>query len=119
MAKISMKNVNRLIKESKKEKSAGDTFLDDLNRFIQKSQKDREPSRSYKPSQLNCIRNAYYQMIGEKRDEGLNTPNIIGINEIGSFRHEVIQDYIIKLCESKDKYEWIEIEDYIKEKNIT
>lgn len=117
MSKISLKNVNNLIKNSSRTIAKEHEFLNDLEKSIEKNNEKRMPSRSYKPSSLYCLRQMYYQMIGctpVHTDES----NLISICQTGTSRHEYLQEAIIKLCQENKRYEWIDVEQYIKEKKI-
>lgn len=118
MAKTSLKNINKLIRDSVKNSSTEAKFLMDLENFIQTSEEVREKSRTYKPSSMQCIRNMYYQLMGKEQDDTIRKSNLIGINECGTDRHERLQKHIIKFCENNKEYEWVDIEEYIKEKGL-
>jgi len=122
MVKIIRKDLNKLIGNSTKESSIEQKFLVDLCFSIQEGDYcDRKISKTYKPSSLNCIRNMYYQMIGEPIEKSKESPELIGICESGIDRHERLQKAINHLCKTyhkKDKYIWISVRDYIKEHKL-
>ena len=59
MARDRLKNVCRLIDAANVKQSPEKAFLADLKRSIElDAERDaRKPSKSYKPSSMNCIRN--------------------------------------------------------------
>jgi hypothetical protein len=72
VARNSLKNVCRLIDVANEKLSPEQSFLADLKRSIELTDKeyaaDHKPSQSYKPSSMNCIRNMYYQVLGVEPD---------------------------------------------------
>jgi CRISPR/Cas system-associated exonuclease Cas4 (RecB family) len=121
-----MKLSKKLIKQVKNPKeynSLENKFLYDLQKSICNSRESRPPSKSYKPSSFFCIRNMYYQLTGQeldgKKTDYENESSGIGINESGEDRHDRVQYHIVNLCAEENDYEWVDIEQYIKEKNLT
>ena len=70
MARSALKNIAKLIDIANNELSIEDQFLVDLKTSIEKSNNEpHKPSQTIKPSSFNCIRNAYYQLIGAEPEE--------------------------------------------------
>ena len=81
MARSSLKNVCRLIDSVKKSLPPEQDFLQDLKRSIEMTaNKDsRLPSKTYKPSGMNCIRQSYYQLMGIEPDKSDTSYSLVGI----------------------------------------
>jgi len=117
----SLKSVARLIDIANQEVSIEEQFLQDLKTSIEKSNNEPyKPSQTIKPSSFNCIRNAYYQLIGAEPEEQKNTYNLAGICESGTDRHIRMQKNIEKM---KDVLgvdcEYINVADFVKQRNLT
>ena len=72
MARQSLKSVIRLIESTKEKVPVEQDFLQNLKRSIElTADKDsRLPSKTYKPSGMNCIRASYYQIMGALKSIG-------------------------------------------------
>lgn len=93
-------------------------FLEDLKLSIVKNKKTRKPSTYYKPSSLACIRNMYYQRTGTDVNGNKPTSELEGILESGTDRHERIQQYIINMKENGFPCEYVDVETYVKSRNL-
>lgn len=120
MARNSLKNVVRLIGEATKELPVQDAFLADLKRSIELTDKQnsRVPSKTYKPSSMQCIRQMYYQVIGIAPDDTFTSSSLVGICNAGTDAHERIQGYVSKMQENGIDCEWIDVASYIKSRNL-
>ena len=101
MARNSLKNVFRLIDAAKESLPPEQDFLNDLKRSIEMSaNKDsRPPSRTYKPSGMNCIRQSYYQIVGEQPDETQSNYTLVGICNVGVNIHIFVQHAVEQMKE--------------------
>lgn len=117
----SLKSVARLIDIANQEVSIEEQFLQDLKTSIEKSNNEPyKPSQTIKPSSFNCIRNAYYQLIGAEPEEQKNTYNLAGICESGTDRHIRMQKNIEKMKEILGvDCEYINVADFVKQRNLT
>ena len=99
MARNNLKNVMRLIDVANNELPIEQQFLNDLANSIEKAveQNSYKPSQTIKPSSFNCIRNAYYQLIGAEPEQSQNTYNLAGICESGTDRHIRMQQNIERM----------------------
>ena len=90
MARQSLKNICRLIDAAKDESPVEQRFLNDLRRSIEMTDEknSRNPSQTYKPSSMNCMRQSYYQIMGVDRDECKSNYIDIAICETGTDRHK-------------------------------
>lgn len=120
MASQSLKNVMRLIDQAKENLSPEEAFLNDLKASIEKvdSKNKHKPSKTYKPSSLQCIRNMYFQVSGAECSGDRNTSELVGICESGTDRHERIQQYVCDMKKSGIDCEYINVSDYVKSRNL-
>ena len=111
-------NVLNLVNSSEKELPVQEQFLNDLRVSIQKQdEKDaRQPSQTYKPSSLHCMRNMYYQVTGAQGEAGNNSSELIGICESGTDRHERIQNAIMQMKDNGLDCEYVNVGEYVEEK---
>lgn len=95
-------------------------FLNDLKWSIEESERKNQqlPSRSYKPSSMNCIRNMYYQLTGTTPDPSTTDYCLINICNSGSDIHIRIQKQIEDMKANGIDCEYVDVETYIKENNI-
>ena len=100
--------------------SVDSQFLNDLTQSIELTEKKnlREPSKKYKPSSMNCIRNMYFQITGQKVEDIGKSYNSIGIAETGTDRHIRIQAAVSAMRENGFDCDYLDVETYIKENNI-
>ena len=115
-------NISRLIDLAvqKKEVSLETSFLEDFKYCVEKLNKPtHNPSPFYKPSSLHCIRNMYYQRTDTAIDDLSVSVDLVGIGESGTDRHLRIQYVVSKMKEMGIDCEWVDVETYIKEKNLT
>ena len=72
MARSSLRNVMRLIDAAKETLPPEQSFLNDLKRSIEMTADKYSglPSKTYKPSGMNCIRASYYQIMGALKSIG-------------------------------------------------
>lgn len=115
----SVKNIHRLIKSASQAQPVQDAFLADLISCIERYDADqnRTPSRSYKPSSMNCVRNMYFQIMAYPPE---STPNycLTGMSETGTARHEKIQFYLSIMKDYGYDCEYIDVEVYIKQQGL-
>lgn len=117
----SLKNLHQLIKAATNELSIEEAFVADLTASIEKIDKSnpKTPSKSYKPSSMQCIRNMFFQLTGETQDEERATSCLIGIGESGTDRHERLQKAIEQMKNNNIDCEYIDVEKYVLENNLT
>lgn len=121
MSRNSLKNVAKLIDIANNEVSIEKQFLTDLKNSIEKANNEPyKPSQTIKPSSFNCVRNAYYQLIGVEPEQSKATYNLAGICESGSNRHLDMQRNIIKMKDILGiDIDYIDIEEFVKSRNLT
>lgn len=119
MARNSLKSVCRLIQKTQQEIPIEKQFLDDLKRSIElNDMKDsRQPSKTYKPSSMNCIRNMYFQVQGYEVENESNAV-LVGICESGTDRHERVQNAVSRMKENGIDCEYVDVAEYVKSRNI-
>lgn len=120
MARGSLKNVAKLLKNINEEVPVEQQFLYDLTKSIEMSatKESRKPSQTYKPSSMNCMRSSYYQVTGVEPDDEPRSYSMIGIGESGTDRHIRIQKAIEDMKENGFDCEYIDVEDFVKQRNI-
>ena len=120
MARSSLKNVIRLLEATTTSLPPEQSFLSDLKRSIELgADKDsRLPSKTYKPSGMNCIRQSYYQIIGTQPDESHSSYSLVGICNSGTDIHVRIQKAVIGMKDAGMDCEFISVPDFIKQRNL-
>lgn len=121
MARNSLKNICRLIDTVNETIPVEKSFLDDLKMSIEmtSNKNSRKPSETYKPSSMNCIRNMYYQRIGQAQDEGYTPYAMIGICNSGSDIHERVQGYVLDMINNGIDCEYVDVADFVKQRELT
>lgn len=120
MARNSLKNVCRLIQAAQEQIPVEEAFLGDLKRSIEltDAKNQRQPSRSYKPSSMHCIRNMYYQVTGEIPDIGESSYTLIGICNAGTDIHQRIQKSVLDMADNSMDCEYVNVADYVRQRNL-
>lgn len=120
MARNSLKNVTRLINTINTVVPPEKDFLADLKRSIELTDvKNREqPSQTYKPSSMNCIRNMWFQVTGAEQDSGTSSYSLIGICNSGTDIHERVQRYVDDMKNNNIDCEYVNVADYVKSRNL-
>lgn len=120
MARNSLKNVCRLIEVAKETLPPEQDFLQDLKRSIEMTaDKDqRLPSKTYKPSSMNCIRQSYYQLIGVQPDEASSSYSGVGICNSGTDIHVRIQTAVEQMKENGMDCEYIDVAEYVIQRSL-
>lgn len=111
----------RLIEVANNEVPVAQAFVNDLKMAIEKSEafNKHKPSRTYKPSSMKCIRNMYFQVIGQERDASDRNSCFVGICESGSDRHERIQKAVDSMYKFGAECEYIDVAEFIKQRKLT
>lgn len=114
-----LKNIARLIDVANDTKPIEEQFLSDLKRSIELTAKKeaRQPSKSYKPSGMNCIRSMYYQVIGAECVDEPNFTNV-GICNSGSDIHERVQQAVLDMKDNGMDCEYINVAEYVWSRDI-
>lgn len=96
-------------------------FLFWLESTIEKESKPNKNVKStyYKPSSLNCLRMMYFYRTSTEIDEVNKSASSIGVLQSGEDRHLRIQSAISHIKENGFDCEWVDVETYIKEHNLT
>lgn len=113
------RGIFKLIEVASSSLSIEQAFLEDLKMSISKSEDSYVPSRFYKPSSMLCIRNMYYQRSGKSTDVRVLQASFKGILESGTDRHERIQKAISDMKKNGFDCEYIDVETFVKENNLT
>lgn len=120
MARQAFKNICRLIDSAKEDVAPEQSFLGDLKRSIEMTndKSAREPSKTYKPSSMVCIRNMYYQVTGTPQDPSASNYTLVGICNSGTDIHERTQKYVADMVNNGIDCEYINVADYVHEQNL-
>lgn len=120
MARNSLKNVCRLINTVKETLPPEQDFLNDLKRSIEiTADKDtRLPSKTYKPSGMNCIRASYYQLVGTQPDQSSASYSSVGICNSGTDIHVRIQTAVAEMWSNGMDCEYIDVKKYVASRNL-
>lgn len=121
MARNSLKNVCRLIQTTKQKLPPEQDFLNDLKRSIEMEADKgaRLPSKTYKPSGMNCIRASYYQITGAQPDEGSSNYTLVGICNSGTDIHVRIQTAVEQMKNNGMDCEYIDVADFVRQRELT
>lgn len=120
MARNSLKSVFRLIDDAKDELPVEQSFLNDLNRSTEmdNDKNKREPSQTYKPSSMNCIRNMFYQVTGHPQEPNAIDYSGIGICDSGTDIHERTQRSVAGMIDNGFDCEYINVADFVRNRNL-
>lgn len=118
MSRSLIRNINTMINNSVVKLSVEEAFKNDLSASIERSQDRRTPSVFYKPSSLTCMRQMYYQVIGAEPESSKTKASFIAMGNVGTDRHERIQNSIIQLAKNNPEYVWVDVETYVTEKEV-
>lgn len=120
MAASGLKNLHRLIKQATNDVPSPASFVADLTACVEACvrKEQRNPSTYYKPSSLNCIRNMYFQRIGQNVDPSKTGAGLVRIGESGTDSHIRIQSWICKMKQFNIDCEYIDIEEFISQRNL-
>lgn len=115
-----LKNISRLIDMAKDELPVEEAFLDNLIRCIEQNEiaTKRKPSQYYKPSAMHCIRDMYFQRIGEEADNIPPSYNLVGICNSGTDTHIRIQTAVSLMKEYGFDCEYVDVGKYVKSRKL-
>ena len=115
-SRMALNNIINSIERVNSVRSIEDIFLEQLNASIEKTAYDnqKEPSKTYKPSGMNCMRACFYTILGMPIAKEVQTASSVGICESGSDRHERIQKALEAMKANGYDLEYIDVETYIK-----
>ena len=113
-----LKSIARMVRNNSNRNDA-DQFLNEFIRTIEINKPQYKPSKTYKPSSMGgCMREIYYQVTGAELDGTPDNYINIGIGESGTTRHELLQNYVMKMKESGFDWEWVDVEEYLKDNPV-
>jgi CRISPR/Cas system-associated exonuclease Cas4 (RecB family) len=118
MARTSLKHLLSLMKSD--ERPVEKQFLDELCYSIERDAAStaRIPSKTYKPSGMNCIRASYYQVSGKKPDESTNSYSLIGICNSGTDTHVRIQTAVAQMKKNGFDCTYVDVADFVKQRGL-
>ena len=120
MARQSLKNIIRLIDAAKEQVPVEQEFLADLKRSIELNDEKgrRLPSKTYKPSGMNCMRASYYQIMGVEPDESSSSYTMVGICNSGTDIHVRVQTAVAEMKENGIDCEYLDVAEFVKSRNL-
>lgn len=120
MARSSLKNVCRLIDAVSVDVPLEQQFLNDLKRSIELDADKQSglPSKTYKPSGMNCIRASYYQVSGIEPDKASSNYALVGICNSGTDTHIRIQTAISKMMLNGIDCEYMDVRKFVITKGL-
>lgn len=120
MARSSLNGLKKLIDDAQKTLSPEQEFLNDLKRAIEQTsqQEVHKPSKYYKPSSMNCIRNMYYTRTGKKQTDPTNSYISWGICNSGTDTHVRVQTVVSKMQDLGIDCEWVDVATFIKQRGL-
>ena len=120
MARQSLKNIIRLIDSAKEQIPVEQDFLADLKRSIELTADKGNgiPSKTYKPSGMNCIRASYYQVMGVEPDESSSSYTLVGICNSGTDIHVRIQTAVEQMKDNGIDCEYLDVAEFVKSRNL-
>ena len=120
MSRKSLKNVARLIQTAKEVLPVEQEFLNDLKRSIEihADSGNRKPSKTYKPSSMNCIRASYYQLTEADCDEAASSYIGVGIVNSGSDIHVRIQTAVSQMLEVGMDCEYVNVANFVRQRGL-
>ena len=119
MSSSSLKNIVHLLEAQNNELSVEACFLHDLQRSIEmtNNNNDRKPSRTYKPSGMNCIRASYYEISGKESKSYMDYAGV-GICNSGTDTHVRIQTAISQMKDNNIDCEYVDVEKFVKSRKL-
>lgn len=121
MARNSLKSVIRLIDAAKETLPPEQDFLNDLKRSIEITADkggSRLPSKTYKPSGMNCIRASYYQITGTQPDESASSYIGVGICNSGTDIHVRVQTAVEQMKKNGMDCEYIDVRKFVTNRGL-
>ena len=115
-SRTSICNIVNSIERAKTVRSVEDMFLDDLHNSMEKTAmiSARQPSKTYKPSGMNCMRMCFYIISGFPISQEKRTSSSIGIADSGTDRHIRIQQALEDMRNNGYDLDYLDVETYIK-----
>ncbi len=112
---MSLRDIAKRVHAISNEEDPEKSFLTMLNEHISRTNPERTPSKSYKPSSMGtCYRQNYYQLTGQKIDPSFASPDLVGMGESGTDRHERIQKYVSGMEKNNYPVKWVKVSNYLK-----
>lgn len=113
-------NIIKSIDQVQHNCSINEQFVKDLNASIEETdlRNQREPSRTYKPSGMNCIRACFYTIMGFPINKQIKSASSCGICESGTDRHIRIQQALEDMRNNGYDLDYIDVETYIHQNHL-
>lgn len=104
--------------------SSGSMYLlDEYNTQLDQDIQERANKPSHKtfaPSALRCKRRSWFRLRGTQPDKPKSADRILEFTaEIGTACHSMIQERLIRALKNSDKFQWIDVTEYLHEMRIS
>lgn len=121
MARKSLISIMSMLDAEKESQSVEKMFLTDLERSIELDAKNNKkvPSKTYKPSSMNCMRASYYVITGTTPTNEESNYVLEGICNAGTDIHVRVQNAVIGMKNNGMDCEWVDVESFVKSRNLT
>lgn len=119
-SRLSINNIVNTIERAKSVRSIEQMFFEDLCLSIELDSKKNThvPSKTFKPSGMNCKRMSFYTVIGISPEAENRSYSSIGITESGTDRHDRIQKAIEGMRANGFDCDYYDVETYINQHGL-
>lgn len=120
MARNSLKSVCKLLESVTVDIPVEQQFLNDLKRSIEMTADKNAviPTKTYKPSGMNCIRASYYQIVGIEPDKSQSNYCMVGICNTGTDIHIRVQTAVSDMIQNNMDCAYIDVAEHVKQRNL-
>lgn len=117
---MNLRDLAKMVNRATEDKNPAEQFMHDLNQVIQMENQPRPVRPNFKPSMLGgCLRRVYFCVTGVEPDYNLPSPELVGMGESGTDRHDRIQNYVAKMKEKGFQWEWIDVAKFVETRKPT
>lgn len=116
----SLKNVMRLLSEVTSDLPVESDFLSALRRSIEVDANKvvKPPSKSFKPSSMNCVRNMYFQLTGAEQDLSRMSYTLAGITNAGTDIHTRTQRYVANMRANGFDCDYVDVAKFVQSRGL-
>nr|DAO76990.1 MAG TPA: Exonuclease [Caudoviricetes sp.]DAV68701.1 MAG TPA: Exonuclease [Caudoviricetes sp.] len=112
MVKSNLTRIAKMVRAGNSEGPAS-SFVNSLTQVIERTQPEYKPSTYYKPSGVGgCLRQMYFERTGQAIRSNADS-NLVAMGEAGTFRHEVLQEYLVKMSSIENDFEWLNVAEFL------
>ena len=120
MSRSSLKNIFALLDAEQENIPPEKAFLNDFKRSIEMcaDKERRPPSRTFKPSSMNCMRQSYYQLTGAEQDPVSSNYSLVNICNSGTDIHERLQRAVAQMRENGMDCDYVDVAEFVKSREL-